>query len=184
MSQETLYTLFGLLLIALLVFVGGLAIEKVASIISQINQAIRLSTRRRLESMNDTFRKEVDRMRTEIEPKFDLWWSETGKKVIESNKGVYAKLGLPIDFSELPELEQSMISHQTLDTVSEEALKFAVHVANQPAHNTFIKEVRRVSNAQAEAFQEEYQMHMERHRRGLAGLGIDVDEFEAQFSTI
>ena len=185
MSLEPLLPLIGALALfvnVLTVWVVFKAINEAFSAAATVVAARIRKRRRRVEKFADAFALEADRIRLEIEPKFDLWWNEIGKSVIKNNAGIYEKLGLPVDFEELSEHQKSHITRQAQDIVSSAALEFAVHLANKPAHDAFIKDVRQVDKRQADVYQTEFETHMEHHRSKLAGLGIDTSEFESEFA--
>jgi len=181
-NQETLYTLFCWLLLATTILMTLLALRRIAITAIELSRFFGTIQGRRLHKIQDKYTEEMDRIGKEIEPLFELWWNDAGRKTAEASPRLYDSVGLPGDVSQLPKEVQAFAKVQALKKASSEALEFAVHLATTAGHNAYIRELRRVDNKTADELAAGYEEHIEEHRSGLAKLNIDVDDFERRFA--
>ena len=184
MSQETLNGLFGWLLIAAAIWMSLLVLHQIGLTTLRVIRTVRTLSRRRLDKIKQRFNDEEERISEEVEPKFDFWWNETGKKVVQTSPTLYENVLMPpgMDVDEIPEQLKAMIAGPVLNIISSNAQEFAVHLASKSVHESFIAEIRRINTKLADDYMEKHEKHLANHRSELADLGIDIDEFEAQFS--
>lgn len=182
MSQETLHGLLGWFLIVASIWMTCLALQQVALLALRLVRTIRTLSGRRLNKIKQKFSDEEDRIGEEVEPMFELWWSEIGKKIVENSPSLYENVVLPPGIDEIPEQVKAMVAGPALHFISQSAQEFAIHLASKPSHDAFIEEVRRIDSKMAASYLEQYEMHLDEHRSQLADLGINIAEFEAQFS--
>lgn len=82
----------------------------------------------------------------------------------------------------MPDEVQSMVMGAAARLASQNALSFAIQLASNPSHDVFIAEMRRVDASLADEHVIDRDKEFDQFRSELASFGINIDEFEHQFS--
>jgi len=182
-NQALLEVLLIWLLIASAIWMTSLALRQIATNVLAVSKLIGTVKEGRVHTFHKKLEDHVELIGKEVEPIFELWWADIGKKTAENSPSLIDNLNLPFDVSQLPEQVQAIMRAQALLRAEDSVREFAVHLATTANHLAFMQEVRRVSSKMADEVRAEYDEHLEAHRSELIRLGIDVDDFERRFTT-
>lgn len=182
-NQALLEVLLIWLLIASAIWMTTLALRQIAINVKAIRKLVGTIKEGRVHTFHKKLENHVELIGKEVEPIFELWWADIGKKTAENSPSLIDNLNLPFDISQLPEQVQAIIKAQALARAADSVREFAVHLATTANHLAFIQEVRRVSSTMADEVRAEYDEHIEAHRSELVRLGIDIDDFERRFTS-
>lgn len=183
MSNAVLSYLFGYLLIIAIATMAIVFLRQFRGALTEAFTSLHRRREHKLHKITKNFEREQEEIGEGVDPMFELWWGEIGKKSIEDSPGLLGNVELPVDPSLLPREFTEMIKHQALHIAEDDIREFAVHLAAKQAHQKFIEQVRHIDKVTADRFNEEYEKHVESHRKRLDMLGLKVDDFEQRFTT-